>query len=334
MSTIKEVAQLAGVSVATVSRVLNHEQAVMEKTREKVLAAIEMLQYQPNLLGRNLRQSATRKILVLLPTMSNQFYSKIVAGIEERAREYGYHAMVCITYGDRDVEAEYLSLLRAKFADGVIFLNPVLSAEELSKLNRDYPVVQCSEYLEKGCSLVVSIDNERAAYDAVSLLIDRGHRHIAFLGAKDVVTSGRLRRDGYCRALREHGLPVRQEDIYLDSYGFKSGIRWVEQVFLQKAQKPTAVFAIADTIAVGVMKALLQRGWQIPEQLALVGFDDTAIAQMYHPGLTTISQPRLEMGQQSMELLLEKMKDPHIPDRKLLLPYEIRERETTVPRNN
>lgn len=329
VNTIKDVARHAGVSVATVSRVLNQDPAVRERTKEKVLQAIRELEYSPCMLGRNLRKSETRKILILLPTMSNQFYSQIVTGIEVAARRSGYHAVVCITHSDPGLEAEYLDLLKTRFADGVISLIPTLAADELTALGKRYPIVQCSEYVEGAEMSVAGIDNETAAYEAVSYLIEHGARRVAFLGAKEKVSSGILREKGYLRALADHGISVCPELIYYGAYSYKSGRAWA-QAAVSEGLIPQGVFAISDTIAIGAMKVFLEAGISVPEQAAVIGFDDTALADMYRPSLTTVAQPRREMGTLAMRMLLEKIDDIHAPNRQVWLKHRLIIRETTV----
>ena len=181
IATIRDVAERAGVSVATVSRLLNGEGSVRASTAARVRAAIEELRYTPNLLGRNLRQGATHKIIVLLNTLSNQFYSRVVKGIEEAARKRSYTVMVCMTHGDRELEESYLNLLKNRLVDGAVLLSVEQDGGVLSKALAGFPAVQACEPQAGFDAPSVSIDNEQAAYEAACYLLDKGHRRIAFL---------------------------------------------------------------------------------------------------------------------------------------------------------
>lgn len=181
MLTIKEVAQAANVSVATVSRVLNHDKRVALKTKEHVLKVVKELDYTPNTLGRNLRVSATKKILVLLPSVLNQFFSSVMQGIEESVQARGYQVMMSTTRSDPQIEQSYIEFLYNKSIDGIIFFNSEQTPEAIDRLSKKYPITFCISSLEGAKASAVTIDNVRAAYDAVSSLIQAGHRKIALV---------------------------------------------------------------------------------------------------------------------------------------------------------
>lgn len=327
MATIKEVAKAAGVSVATVSRVLNNEQVVAAQTAERVKAAIERLDYSPNMLGNSLRKSRTDSVLVLLPTLSNQFFSRILRGIEQEAKKRRYNVMICMTGADRETEEKYLAMLKTRRADGVIFLASTLEGEALTALAKRYPVVQCCEYTAGSQTPFVAIDNEKAGYDATAALIGRGHRNIAFLGANRDTVSSEERRRGYLKALAEAGIPPREENILLEGYGFDSGIRSAARL-LAREEKPTAVFAAADSIAIGLIRGLTEAGCRVPEDMAVIGCDDIAVASFMTPSLSTIAQPQQELGSYAMRLLAEKIQDLSCADRSILLAHRLIFRET------
>lgn len=329
MATIHDVAKLSGVSVATVSRVLNNHTNVSTKTKEKVLSAIKQLHYQPNLLGRNLRKSETRKILVLLPTISNSFYSRIVKGIEDIGNENNYNVMVCNTNSDIARERNYLELLTTKLVDGVIFMTSELSGDELTKINKQYPIVLCSEYKDDAIVSKVGIDNVKASYDAVNYLINLGHKRIALINGSTKYLSTIHREMGYKKALSDANIDINPDYIRYNSYSYKGGIRATKEL-LALDKKPTAIFAIADSIAIGAIKELSSNNLNVSQDVAVIGFDNTSISSMYSPSITTISQPRYDMGKTAMRLLLKKIKDRESADDLVILEHELIIRESTL----
>lgn len=329
MATIQDVAKAAGVSVATVSRVLNDSSSVTPETREAVRAVIKKLNYQPNLLGRNLRRMETRMVLVLLPNVANPFYSRVVRGLEDVARKNGYNIMLCNTDSDMDREHKYLEMLRNRLSDGVIFMETELKGSELLELSKSFPVVQCCEYREDIDVDYVAIDNFAAAYKAVSHLTSLGHKRIAMISTRNSFISTREREAGYARALADAGVAFDSELIIRGDYGFKSGIRAAKTI-ANMEKRPTAVFAISDIVAIGAMKALKEAGLKIPEDIAVVGFDDISFASMYDPSLTTISQPKYDMGCEAMNMLIRKIKGELSHSMKLVLEHSLKIRESTV----
>ena len=329
MITIQDVANAAGVSVATVSRVLNNHPSVSNKTREKVQRIIKELNYQPNLLGRNLRRSETKMILVLLQNISNPFYSKVVKGIEDVGYKNGYHIMVCNTDSDPTKENVYLKLLKNRLVDGVIFMAPVLSDEELTQIGKNYCVVQCCEYKESADVSSVSIDNEAASYRAIQHLLGQGHKRIGLINGNSGLISDKQKEKGYKRALADAGMVFDPQLIQYESYGYRGGLR-ATKYFLSMERRPTAIFAISDIIAIGAIKEIKSNGLDLPKDMAIVGFDDTGIASMYDPALTTISQPRYDLGRVTMEIMLERIRDNHAQNKRIFLEHNLVIRESTV----
>lgn len=329
MTTIQDVASMAGVSVATVSRVLNNSMSVSEKTREKVLEAIKKLNYQPNLLGRNLRRTETKMILVLLPNIANPFYARIVKGIEDIAHKNGYNIMLCNTDSDRNREKVYLELLKNRLADGLIFMASELSRDELEKIGSEFPVVQCCEYREGAGISHVSIDNITASYKAVKHLIGLGHNRIGMITCRNNFVSTIHRETGYKKALEEAGISFDQRLLEYGDYGFKSGLRAAVQL-LSLDDRPTAIFAISDIMAVGAARAAKERGFSIPEDVAVVGFDNISFSSMYDPAITTISQPKYDLGCIAMQLLLKQISNDAKEPGEIVLEHELVIRSSTV----
>lgn len=327
MANIKDVAKLAGVSVATVSRVINSEAVVLPQTRKRVEDAIKQLSYSPNLLGRSLRRQETKKVLVLLNTISNQFYSRVVRGIEETAQADGYTVMVCTTHGDTSIEERVLGLLQTRSVDGAILLSCETPGEKLSSMLSGLPVVQACEPLSGFATPKVSIDNKKAAYEAACYLINHGHREIAFLGAQGIYPSSTLREEGFKQALSENSIAIRKERILREGFSFNAGIRAAEKL-LQSGELPTAVFCISDSCAAGVIKRLAEAGIATPNDISVMGFDDTQLSQIYIPSITTTRQPQYELGKQAMLMLLKRMQGETVSTDCMMLPHEIVERES------
>jgi LacI family transcriptional regulator, repressor for deo operon, udp, cdd, tsx, nupC, and nupG len=326
--TIQEVAKAANVSVATVSRVLNNSPSVNQKTRESVQAVIEKLNYRPNLLGRNLRRSETRMILVLLPSISNPFYSKIVRGIEDVAHKNSYNIMLCNTNSDPKKERVYIDLLQNRLADGMILMASSLNKNELSEIGTKFPAVQCCEYKEGAKISHISIDNVSAAYKVVKHLISLGHKRIGIVSNKNSYVSSTQREEGYKKALKDNNIEVDCGLIKYGDYSFRSGMM-AGKDFLEMKDKPTAIFAISDMMAIGVIKELKNNGIKVPEDIAVAGFDNISMASMYDPALTTISQHQYDLGGTSMELLLKQIRGEMKEPQDIILEYELIIREST-----
>ncbi len=329
MTTIQDVAKMAGVSVATVSRVLNNSSHVSEKTRENVMKAMKVLDYRPNLLGRNLRRDETRMILVLLPSISNPFYSRVVKGVETVARENGYYIMLCNTDSKRERELVYIQMLQNRLADGVIFMAPELSSKELSDIGKSYPVVQCCEYKEGALVSQVSIDNFNAAYMAVLQLAKLGHKRIGLITCKNLFVSTIQREAGYKKAIEDAGLIFDDNLIKYGNYSFKSGVRAAKHLLLTPGERPTAVFAISDIMAIGAIMGLKEKGINVPDDISVIGFDNINYAAMYNPALTTISQPQYELGCEAMRLLLMQIRGEIKHPANVVLEHELIIREST-----
>lgn len=323
MATIKDVAKEAGVSVATVSRVLNGTDRVRSETVEAVQAAIEKLNYHPNFLGRTLRRLETMKILVVLPTISNQFYSRVVRGIQDVAKQNGYHVMLVTTENDTEAETGYIEMVRRRLLDGIIFLFSTLSGEQIQRLAEECPVVVASETIPgiDGVS-TVTIDNWKAAYDAAQFLIANGCRRIAYLSAGAIYGSSAARGKGVMDAMAEAGLDIQPEFLLDEGLTFKAGKRAALRL-LDLPALPDAVFAAADAAAIGVMHTLLEHDIVAGKDISVMGFDNNSIAEYYDPPLTTVAQPQMEIGRKAMELLIKKIKDPDSAPEKILLPHQL-----------
>jgi LacI family transcriptional regulator, repressor for deo operon, udp, cdd, tsx, nupC, and nupG len=327
MANIQQVAKQAGVSVATVSRVLNGQNTVSVKTRMKVEEAIKKLNYEPSLLGRNLRTSESRLLLILIPTISNPFYLEIIKGIEQVAISQNYNILLCETDSNPEKENIYFDLVRKKMADGIITMDPAVNVETLKKLAENYAVIQCSEYEECTGIPYVTIDNEEASYRAVKHLIQIGHHKIALMNADEKYLFARQRKMGYKRALEENGITLRNEYIISTSnLGFENG-QYAMKKILNLQDRPTAVFAVSDLLAIGALKEINIAGLHVPNDIAVVGFDKIDFSNMTNPTLTTIAQPMRKMGNVAARMLIEKIKGEEVES--IILDHELVIREST-----
>jgi len=327
MANIQQVAKQAGVSVATVSRVLNGQKTVSGKTRMKVEEAIKKLNYEPSMLGRNLRNSESRLLLILIPTISNPFYLEIIKGIEQVAISQNYNILLCETDSDPERENIYFDLVRKKMADGIISMDPAVNGKTLKKLAENYAIIQCSEYEEGSGIPYVTIANEEASYRAVKHLVQIGHKKIALINSDEKYLYARQRKMGYKRALEENGIALKPEYIIPTQHlGFENGQQAMKKI-LNLEERPTAVFAVSDLLAIGALKEINASGLHVPSDMAVVGFDKIDFSNMTNPTLTTIAQPMHKMGTVAAKMLIDKIKGIEVES--IILDHELVIREST-----
>jgi len=326
MTTIKDVAALAGVSTATVSRALSQPDKVTEETRERVLQAVKSCGYKMNTAARQFRRQRTETILVLVPDIGNPFFSNIIQGIESCAQQHNYRVILGETDTGRAEAESYAGYMRQQHADGAILLT-VDGVENFIADNTNIPVVLACEYLPVSPCPTVRIDNTQAAEDAVAHLLELGHRRIAYINgpAASPLSIDRLR--GYRSALQSAGITVEQELIVQGDYSPESGYACAKQL-LAMVTPPSAIFAASDPMAIGVMRAAGECGCRIPEDLSLVGFDDIRFAEFMTPSLTTIHQPRELIGSTAMQQLLLLLDDT-TPQQDSVLEHQLVIREST-----
>jgi LacI family transcriptional regulator, repressor for deo operon, udp, cdd, tsx, nupC, and nupG len=304
MVRIIDVAKKANVSTATVSRVITNSGTVKRETTEKVMEAIELLNYQPNLLARQLRKSETNTILVVVPDITNTFFSKVLRGIETVAIENGYQVLLGDAHNNVGFESGYLDILRQKKADGMILLTASIDEQIIGELAQQYPVVLACEYTEGSLVPTVSIDNISSARKATEHLIELGHQRIGFISGPFNGVLSRDRLKGYQQAMAQHGLPLESLLVQEGDFTFESGFNLMLK-YLALQEPPTAIFAANDEMAIGAIKAIKSKGLNVPGNFSIVGFDDIKFASIYEPALTTIAQPSFDIGRKAMELLMK-----------------------------
>ena len=323
---------MSGVSLATVSRVLNNSETVRPATAEKVSAAIKALDYTPNQSARNLRRSESRVILTLAPNFSNPYYSRILTGIGDLAHDCEYSVLICNTAGEAENEKRFLKMLEQHRADGAIFLGCHGNHGWLRNYAAEYPLVQCCEYVPALDSPSVSIDNYSAALETVNYLISLGHERIAMMSAANDFISTRQRVQGYRDALAGAGLKAGEKMLVMASadYSYASGLAAAEKL-LTLPERPSAVFCVSDILALSVISRAHDMGLSVPGDLAVTGFDDVDYTTMFHPYLTTVAQPCYEMGQQSLRILLGMLGGGQDVKKRTYLPHRLVVRESACP---
>lgn len=304
MVRIVDVAKKANVSTATVSRVITNSGTVKKETTDKVLKAIESLNYQPNILARQLRRLETKTILVVVPDITNTFFSKVLRGVEEVANKNGYQVLLGIANNSIEHQSGYLNILRQKKADGMILLTAKVDGQVVEEIANQYPVVLACEYTEGSQIPTVSIDNISSARKATEHLINIGHKRIGHISGPFNSVLGRDRLKGFQQAMAQHCLPVESFLVQEGDFSFESGFNQMMK-FLALDHAPTAIFAANDEMAIGAMKAIKSKGLTVPGDISVVGFDDIKFASIYEPALTTIGQPSFDIGKKAMELLIK-----------------------------
>ncbi|WID95037.1 LacI family DNA-binding transcriptional regulator [Bosea vestrisii] len=325
--TIAEVARLAGVSTATVSRALAQPEKVKARTRERVLDAVKATGFIPNAQARNLRLQATRTVILLVRDISNPFYLEIYKGVEEAAIDAGYKVLMGDARDDDERILRYVDMVRERHADGLILMVGRFP-EALAARGRLPPIVVALEMLP-GLNLpTVKVDNHAAARAAVAHLARLGHRRIAHIAGPMPDPMSVDRRDGYLAGLADAGIAADPRLVVEGDFGLAAG-RAAIRTLDAGGVDYTAVFAASDQMAVGAMGELRARGRNVPDDVSVVGFDDIVLAEAVEPQLTTVHQPRREIGQAAMVLLIAQLSGQG--DRSdLVLPTRLVERASTA----
>lgn len=324
--SINAVAKLAGVSIATVSRVINNSKNVNEGTRRRVEDAIEELGYRVNVFGRSLRRSESRSLMVLVPDLANPYFAEIIRGIESVARSRRYNLLLAHSTDDVGKEGGVLEGLYNRTADGVISLVHIHQSQGMVETVQALPWVSCSECLPDGNVPFVAVDHRQGALDAVQYLLNRKHRRIGFIGCGQDQLWSQQRLAGYEAALRRAEIPLNPDYVrFVGNTDFQEGQR-ATSAFLALEHMPTAICAASDTLAIGAIKGFKQAGLRVPEDVAVVGFDDVPIARVYEPALTTIAQPMQQLGETAALMMIERLEGRTVKSQ--ILPHTLMVRES------
>jgi DNA-binding LacI/PurR family transcriptional regulator len=302
--TIYDVARLAGVSTATVSRALNGTGQIAPATRATIEAAVEQLGYRPNTIARSLVTKSTQTIALLLPDITNPFYAALVSGIQQTALAQGWTMLLCTTESDAEREELYLRVLRAKQVDGALVDGLVLPPDRIARFVEDgFPIVCLDRDIDSRSIPLVQVDNRLGGRIATRHLVDLGHTHIAHVTGAGELGISDERLAGYRDALTEAGLPVDfqlvEEGRFTDDGGHDAARR-----LLERQPDLTAIFAANDLSALGVMNAVAEAGRRVPDDVSVVGFDDLHLSAYTSPPLTTIRQPAVEIATLATEILI------------------------------
>lgn len=320
MATMKDVARLAGVSTSTVSHVINKDRFVSEAITAKVEAAIKELNYAPSALARSLKLNQTRTIGMLITASTNPFYSELVRGVERSCFERGYSLILCNTEGDEQRMNRNLETLMQKRVDGLLLLctETHQPSREIMQRYPTVPTVMMDWAPFDGDSDLIQ-DNSLLGGDiATQHLIDNGFTRIACITGPLDKTPARLRLEGYRTAMQRAGLTIPAGYEITGNFEFGGGFDAMQTLLMHK-ERPQAVFAGNDAMAVGAYQALYQAGLQIPRDIAVVGYDDIELARYMTPPLTTIHQPKDELGELAIDVLIHRMAKPEMQQQRLQL---------------
>lgn len=329
MSNIREVARLAGVSVATVSRTLRSPERVLPETRERVNAAVEQASYRPNLMAVQFRSRKTGNLVILVPAIANTFFARVISGAQKAAQAAGYRLLLCDTQGREDIERQFAELVYAHQADGVIQLrayDPFDAAVPDADLP---PIVNACEVINGGRHPTISLDNVAAAKAMTEHLIALGHRRIGLIKGSASSPLTRDRLSGYKAALEQAGLRFDNDLVCHGDFTLNAGFIGASKM-LAMTDRPTALFCENDEMAIGALKCIREKGLRVPEDISLAGFDDIPMADYCDPPLTTISQPAEAFGEKAVEMLIMLIDKKPIPERHVVLPFELTRRKSAA----
>lgn len=327
--TIKDVAKRAGVSISTVSRVINNSKPVSSDIRQRVMAVIEETGYVPNTVARSLVTKKSQIIGVIVPDMSNIFIGELLNGIEEVGKMYGYDILLCNSYGGADEELRYINLLQSKQVAGIIFVSWRIDDKHVQTIkNTGLPCVYISKNAKDFDVYSVGIDYYKAAYDMTNYLLARGHKSIAFLRSRFEYTNEESDRfNAFKNALAEHGLEMDYDMVKAGHITSEAGYNMMCEI-LDSGSLPDAVFTTNDEIAAGAINCILDRGLRVPEDISVAGFDDTRVAMLVRPTITTIRQPIYDIGAVSIRMIIKMIKKEAVDTKVVDLPYELVERKS------
>ncbi len=332
MTTIREVAERAGVSLTTVSHVINQTRYVSDATRQRVLEAMDELNYRPNALARSLRSGKTQTLGLILPDSSNPFFAELGRAVEKTAIQAGYSVILCNSESDVAREEFYVGVLSTKQIDGIIFVatgNPIESLQYLDE--QGIPVLVVDRDLPDFEVDAVLTDNLLGGYQGTQHLLEQGHTRIAFISGPLNGTPSAKRVDGYRKALLEADIEIDPALILLGDYHPESGWEAAAKL-LSLNQPPTAIFCANDLMAMGAIRAINTAGLLVPHHIAVVGFDNIELSKYCTPPLTTVAQPIEDIGSSAASILIERIQHRHRKLQRLMLATELIIRQSSVKR--
>ncbi|MBM7646633.1 LacI family transcriptional regulator [Scopulibacillus daqui] len=329
--TIYDVAEKAGVSIATVSKVINNTGKISDKTKQKVLKIMEEINYQPSVVASALTGKQTNTIGFLIPDIANPFHAEMARSVEDRGHELGFSVVMCNTDGNLDKEAQYLEWLQRKRVDGIILGSAAQNNAIIKELiKQEIPAALIATDMPSLSVNAVLVDDFLGGYQAISHLTSLGHTDIAFLAGNlnNVMEKERLR--GYKQALQEAGAAFDRKNLLTNNFSFDDAKRSMKKL-IESGRRPTAVFAFNDLLAIGAIHGAKEAGLKIPDDLSVIGFDNTLLAAVNDPPLTTIAQPIQDMGRTVTDLLVKEIKGGNTVKQRVVLLPELVVRQTTIP---
>jgi LacI family transcriptional regulator len=324
MPTIRDVAQLAGVAPITVSRVVNDSGYVSRETRERVEAAVAELGYVPNMLGPSLRFKQTMTLAMVVTDIGNPFWTMVTRGVEDIANANGYSTFLCNTDESEKKQDQYLHTLLRRRIDGILLVPASSSPDPIRLIQKQgIPIVVIDRKVPDVDVDIVRADSVYGAYQLTKHLIACGHKEISILAGPRSVSTAVDRVDGFCRALCEAGLRVCDSQVVWGNYSQESGYAMALEALVRNSEI-TALFAANNFVAIGALRALKEKNLRVPEDIAMVAFDDIPLSFIIEPFLTVATQPAQEMGKQAVRLLLERIKEGFDrPYQEIVLPTEM-----------
>lgn len=331
MATMKQVAEKARVSTTTVSHVINNTRVVSEDARERVLSVINELRYIPSAVARSLKNDKTHTLGMMIPNNSNPYFAEIIQGIEDESFKLGYNIILCNSYDDPKKQAAYTRVLIEKRIDGLILVSSG-SDDELNQLLNDegIPKVLVDREVPGVPADFIEADHEQGGYLATEYLIKLGHRDIACVAGPDNLLLSSDRVHGYRRALQEAGIPFRPEFLTYSDFTSEGGFQAMQHL-LALPQRPSAIFLSNDLMAIGGLCAAQQAGVRIPEELSIMGYDDIALASFSTPRLTTIAQPKYDIGVLTAQVIVARIRHSEQAWRREMLQTKLVVRQSTAP---
>lgn len=328
--TIYDVAREANVSMATVSRVVNGNPNVKPVTRKKVLEVIDRLEYRPNAVARGLASKKTTTVGVIIPDISNIFFAELARGIEDIATMYKYNIILSNSDQNKEKELHLFNTMLGKQVDGIVFMGGNVTLEHVEEFEKSpVPIVLAGSIEESKKIPSVNIDYEQAVYDSVNEFIEKGHKHIAFvIGPLHEQKNAEKKLKGYKSALEEAGIAFREDLVFEGDYTYDSGLEAFEKL-LESSERPTAILVGSDEMALGVVHGAEDKGFCIPDDFEIITSDNTRLALMVRPQLTTIVQPLYDIGAVAMRLLTKLMNKEKVSENIVVLPHRIEQRQST-----